>query len=409
LSSLNLLNLFVLSDHFSRAELVAPRLNAGSTFLGFSLAWGDFDKDGVGDLAIGAPGQQNPGGEPNAGAVAVLYGSATRGLSTPQFLTQDSDGIQDRGEGDDRFGAALTSGDFNGDTVTDLAIGVPGEDLGTTIVNEGAVATILGTIDVGLTAGNNRLISAVTGIAGIPRPANNDNFGNVLASGDFNGDTISDLAIGVPFKDVNGTNAGGVYVFMGDDVSPTGLGGGVQFWNQNRVFPNANPGERKISEAGDQFGAALAAGDFDGDGRSDLAIGVPQEVVTSFRFGSSPVNIDRAGEVDVIYGSATGLSITGRAPQVQHQDQVNIEEDAEALDRFGSSLTAWNFGNGTQADLAIGVPFEDVSGQRDAGAINVLYGSSTGLTFARDQLWTQNSQGVPGGSEAGDHFGKALY
>jgi hypothetical protein len=275
-------------------------------------------------------------------------------------------------------------------------------------LNEGAVATILGRDGIGLTADNDRLISSNTGVPGIPRPANNDNFGGVLAAGDFNGDTISDLAIGVPLKDVNGTNAGGVYVFTGND-SPTGLGGGVQFWNQNRVFPNANPLDRKISEAGDQFGAALAAGDFNGDGNSDLAVGVPQEVVTSFRFGSSPVNIDRAGEVDVIYGSSTGLSITGRAPQVQHQDQINIEEDAEPLDRFGSSLTAWNFGNGTQADLAIGVPFEDVSGQQDAGAVNVLYGSSTGLTFAGDQLWHQNSSGVPGAAEAGDHFGKALY
>jgi hypothetical protein len=388
--------------------LVAPRLNAGSTFLGSSLAWGDFDNDGVGDLAIGAPGQLNPALDPSSGAVGILYGSTTRGLSTPQFFTQDSDGIVNNGERDDRFGAALTSGDFNGDTVSDLAIGVPGEDLGTTILNEGAVATILGRDGIGLTADNDRLISSNTGVPGIPRPANNDNFGGVLAAGDFNGDTISDLAIGVPLKDVNGTNAGGVYVFTGND-SPTGLGGGVQFWNQNRVFPNANPLDRKISEAGDQFGAALAAGDFNGDGNSDLAVGVPQEVVTSFRFGSSPVNIDRAGEVDVIYGSSTGLSITGRAPQVQHQDQINIEEDAEPLDRFGSSLTAWNFGNGTQADLAIGVPFEDVSGQQDAGAVNVLYGSSTGLTFAGDQLWHQNSSGVPGAAEAGDHFGKALY
>ena len=388
--------------------LVAPSLNAAFTFLGSSLAWGDFDKDGVGDLAIGAPGQRNPAGQLNSGAVGILYGSTTRGLSTPQFLSQDSNGIVNDGERDDRFGATLTSGDFNGDTVSDLAVGVPGEDLGTTILNEGAVATILGRDGVGLTPENDRLISANTGIPGIPRPANNDNFGSVLAAGDFNGDTISDLAIGVPLKDVNGTNAGGVYVFMGN-VIPTGLGGGVQFWNQNRVFPNANPLDRKISEAGDQFGAALAAGDFDGDGRSDLAVGVPLEVVTSFRFGSSPVNIDRAGEVDVIYGSSTGLSITGRAPQVQHQDQVNIEEDAEALDRFGSSLTAWNFGNGAQADLAIGVPFEDVSGQQDAGAVNVLYGSPTGLTFSRDQLWSQNTGGVPGASEAGDHFGKALY
>ena len=385
-------------------------------FFGFSLAWGDFDGDEMGDLAIGIPGMSFiSGGGIGAGvigasgAVAVLFGS-DRGLSSAgsQFMQQGIDGIANDREARDEFGRALTTGDFNGDTVSDLAVGVPGEDLGTSIQNEGAVAIILGDEGSGLTSVNNRLLDQVTGLPGIPRPANNDSFGSVLTTGDFNGDAISDLVIGVPLKDVNGTDAGGGYVFMGNDT-PAGLGGGVQFWNQNRVFPNANPLERKISEAGDQFGGALAAGDFDGDGRSDLAVGVPFEVVTSFRFGSSPTNIDRAGEVDVIYGSANGLSISGRTPQVQHQDQVNIEEDAEILDRFGSSLTAWNFGNGTQADLAIGVPFEDVSGQQDAGAVNVLYGSGTGLTFSRDQLWHQSSPGVPGAPEAGDHFGKALY
>ncbi|OGP74430.1 MAG: hypothetical protein A2W09_00700 [Deltaproteobacteria bacterium RBG_16_50_11] len=305
----------------------------------------------------------------------------------------------------------MTSGDFNGDTVSDLAIGVPGEDIGTRFVNEGAVAVILGSEGTGLTEVGDRLLDAKTGALGIPGPGSNDQFGLVLTAGDFNGDLVSDLVVGVPFKDLFGTDAGGVYVFMGR-VGFT-LGGGLQFWNQNRIFVNRNPNDRLINEAGDRFGSALAAGDFDGDGRGDLAIGAPFEVVTSFRF-SPFVNIDRAGEVDVIYGSPDGLTTTSRAdgsgaPQSWHQDQINVEEDAEQLDRFGSSLTAWNFGNGAQTDLAIGVPFEDVSGQPDAGAVNVLYGSSTGLTFARDQLWHQDSPSIPGGPEAGDHFGKALY
>ena len=108
---------------------------------------------------------------------------------------------------------------------------------------------------------------------------------------------------------------------------------------------------------------------------------------------------------------------------------INIEDDAEAGDRFGASLTAWNFGrNGARqlcnpithrcdtfsvpiADLAIGVPRENVGTIVDAGAVNVIYGSVSfdGLTFSNDQLWTQDSPGVPDVPEAGDRFGEALY
>src|SRR5436309_10040561 len=56
------------------------------------------------------------------------------------------------------------------------------------------------------------------------------------------------------------------------------------------------------------------------------------------------------------------------------------------------------------ADLAIGVPFEDVGVNSNAGAVNVLYGSSSGLTGTGDQFWTQDATGTDP-SEAGDNFG----
>jgi hypothetical protein len=63
------------------------------------------------------------------------------------------------------------------------------------------------------------------------------------------------------------------------------------------------------------------------------------------------------------------------------------------------------------ADLAIGVPFKDVGSASDAGAVLVLYGCviCNGLTAGFNQVWTQSSPGVPGGAEASDHFGAALY
>lgn len=60
------------------------------------------------------------------------------------------------------------------------------------------------------------------------------------------------------------------------------------------------------------------------------------------------------------------------------------------------------------ADLAIGAPGEDVGTAADAGAVNVQYGSATGLPGPGGQLFTQDSPGVGGGAESGDGFGAAL-
>jgi hypothetical protein len=51
---------------------------------------------------------------------------------------------------------------------------------------------------------------------------------------------------------------------------------------------------------------------------------------------------------------------------------------------------------------------EDVGGLVDGGAVAVWYGSSTGITSAGDQLWTQNSDGIGNSSESADRFGSAV-
>ncbi len=107
---------------------------------------------------------------------------------------------------------------------------------------------------------------------------------------DFNGDSFGDLAIGVPGEDVNGVNsAGAVNVIYG---SPVGLsataGPGNQFLTTESV------GLGFTSFVDDRFGSSLAAGDFNGDGRGNLAVGLENEDVGT---------IQDAGAVYVIYGS----------------------------------------------------------------------------------------------------------
>src|SRR6188508_330214 len=74
----------------------------------------------------------------------------------------------------------------------------------------------------------------------------------------------------------------------------------------------------------------------------------------------------------------------------------------------GFSGQALRFQRGGYADLAIGVPRDDVNGHADAGAVNVLYGSPSGITAVADQYWTQDSAGIPATSEPGKSFGRVV-
>ena len=115
------------------------------------MAAGDFNRDGFADLAIGAFGEAL-GFLSAAGVVHILYGSA-KGLTAKgnQVFHQDRPGVQETAEGSDFFGFALTAGDFNGDDFADLAVGAPGEAIGTASRAGGIVHILYGTTD-GLSA-----------------------------------------------------------------------------------------------------------------------------------------------------------------------------------------------------------------------------------------------------------------
>jgi FG-GAP-like repeat/FG-GAP repeat len=364
----------------------APGLAGGSTATQAAAAGGlqaDFNNDGIADLAVGVVGE-NLGAISNAGAVNVLYGTAS-GLTGAgsQLFTQNSSGVPGGSEPGDGFGDALAVGDFDGDGFADLAVGVSLEDLGT-VTDAGAVNVLYGSTG-GLTGAGSQLFTQDSpGVGSSAEPE--DDFGDVLGAGDFDGDRFADLAVGVRREDVGATaNGGAVNVLYGTTSGLTGTGS--QFLTQ------ASPGVAGVVEPDDEFGVALGAGDFDSDSFADLAVGAPGE-----DYGAA----DRGGVVNVLPGSAGGL--TGAGSQLFTQNSPGVPGVAESGDNFGSALAAGDFAGDGFVDLAVGGA-EDVGTAEDAGAINVLPGSAGGLTGTRSQLLTRNSPGVPGSAEPFDGFG----
>ena len=111
---------------------------------------GDFNGDGIADLAIGIP-SQTVNGIQNAGAVQILYGTApshgvATGLSTikQQLLNSGNIGMPgSHPQANESFGASLAVGDFNHDGIMDLAVGAPGQSVGSA-ADAGAVYIIYG-------------------------------------------------------------------------------------------------------------------------------------------------------------------------------------------------------------------------------------------------------------------------
>jgi len=325
--------------------------------LGFVVASGDVNGDGIDDILVGArfAGTYEGGLESgliNAGETYVIFGSPN--LSGTVDTAQGEQDFTVLGaKGGDYLGYALAAGDVNGDGVDDIIVTAPGADGPDNQRPDGGEAYVVlgspeltGTIDVGQGQQDFTILAAKA----------DDFLANFAASGDVNGDGIDDILLGTHMADgPDGERAdGGVgYVIFGSPELKGTLDlasgeGFLTIWG---------------ADASDWLGFVLTAADVDGDGVDDLLV--------SARNADGPDNSrNNCGEVYVIFGSEELPSTIDIAEG--KQDVTIIGSDPNDL--FGHSLASGDVNGDGLADVLVGAPV--ANGREKAGEVLVFLGSA---------------------------------
>jgi hypothetical protein len=386
-------------------------------------AHADFDGDGKADIVVGAPGGNRVQVDYTK---AKPHGSHQQWIASPQADTFD-------------FGAALASGDFNGDGFADLAVGAPefrdssGDSTGAVYIFNGsktglhysgkafygpAVTGSTYTFGTSLSAGDvdadnyadlvvgdpgspgtSTSMGDVTAIKGSKKglgksfvlpsgdPVSDGGFGTSVVLADVNGDGHKDIIVGEPGG--GPTLPGGVSTTAGDVqeflATKTGFG-------DPKTFLGSTLG------AAGNLGDSLAGGDINGDGFADIVAGAPQATVSGQGL---------AGKVAVLYGAKHGLSGATKS-RVLSKATAHVSGNAVSTDRFGLSVAIGDLTADHRGDVIVGVPGGTAGGQPAAGQVYVFRGTKSGVTTIKSEVISQASAGVPGNPVSGAELGSAV-
>lgn len=312
--------------------------------LGADTKSGDFNNDGIQDIAIAAPFASTDERKWN-GQVLVYFGKKDFSLNKANIANLTADLIVTGRNSGDQLGTSVATGDFNGDGTDDLAIGAynaasfyPYERDS----HPGQVYIVYGKKN--WSEKNIDLAYKAPGFS-IYGSSDNDAFGMFISSADLNSDKIDDLIVSSPFSSsAAGDESGNVYAFYGKQS-------GVYLYpplssNADIVFHGQSKGER--------FGSSLATGDINGDKKIDLLIGA---------YYSGTQNMDKTGKV-YIYQNKKFDKVVNKPTNV-----VNGIFDNEW---FGFSIATGDVNNDGKADFAISAfPYE---GPRSKSRVSLYYG-----------------------------------
>lgn len=197
----------------------------------------------------------------------------------------------------------------------------------------------------------------------------NQHFGASIVTGNFNGDLFQDIAVGIPGDITTAGKTGSVVVYLGSAFGPLPA--------QKLAFATTPLA---------QFGAALAADDFDGDGFTDLAVGAPGAAS-----GAGVVYVARGGETKL--SSVPAWLVTGK----------NTEH-------LGSALGAGRLAPGGFGDsfLVAGAPSATVNGQANAGKAYIYRGSETTGGPPGSILGFESELFAPSMPAENGHFGASV-
>src|SRR3989344_5355455 len=347
---------------------------------------GDLNGDGINDIVVGAP--YDGDGGINTGAIYILFLNKDGTVKSHQKISASEGSFKGKLNEDDQFGRGISNiGDFDGDGITDLAVGAYHDDDGG--INTGAIYILF--LNKDGTVKSSQKISDTEGNFGVIKA--NDSFGVSVANiGDFDGDGVTDLVVGAYGDSDDGFETGAIYIlFLNKD-------GTVK--SHQKISASEGSFKGNLNN-GDLFGSeVISIGDLDGDGITDLAVGaygdndVPFFHSLIFRHA----NPDK-GAIYILFLNKDG---TVKSHQKISASEGSFKGNLNNSDLFG--YTAANIGdfNGDGIeDIVVGAPYDDDASlfdsliqrhdQTNKGAIYILFLNKDGTVKSYqkipDQRW----------------------
>jgi hypothetical protein len=262
--------------------------------------------------------------------------------------------------------------DLNGDGYVDAVVGDPYASVGGQ-AEAGTVTVLFGSADGRIGEGKRRLLNQ-RDLGETPEPGDHFGWSLSIYSSTELADTCYGLMIGAPGEDIDGRDdAGMAHVLL--------MNGGPGNEPQRDVVLTVDQSEvGGTVQAGDEFGFSVTATNTEGDDESS----------PNFAFGAPGEN----GDAGVVNAGGRQL----------RQGAGGLPGRMQAGDRFGEVIGSFDYlpEYGDLSPLYIGAPGDVVNGKRGAGSVTVVD------AIGSPRLISQNTRGVPGTAETGDHFGASM-